>query len=270
GATTDGRTIERSHIQDMAETYDPLLYGARIWVEHLRSLLPDSPFRAYGDVVAVKAEEVDIGGVSKLALFAQIVPTDDLVAMVNVSKQKLYTSIEIAPKFADTGRAYLQGLAVTDTPASLGTEMLAFAAQHPDKSPLTARKIDPANLFTSLEEVQIDFEDTAPAAPRKNLVTQIFAGLGLGKPAPAPTPAPESDPAAHLATLSQQLSEAFAQQEQRMEQLNEENRTLSARVQSLSTQVAGLRKTLDETPQAFTSRPPVAGPGVSADDVTDC
>lgn len=63
----------------------------------------------------MKAEEVDVGGVKKLALFAQIEPADALAAMVNNDKQKLYTSIEIAPKFADTGKAYLQGLAVTDT-----------------------------------------------------------------------------------------------------------------------------------------------------------
>ncbi|TDV46478.1 capsid scaffolding serine peptidase GPO [Pseudomonas graminis] len=40
------------------------------------------------------------------------------------------------------------GLGVTDTPASLGTEMLAFSAQHPDASPLKARKQSQDNLFT--------------------------------------------------------------------------------------------------------------------------
>jgi hypothetical protein len=35
---------------------------ARIWVEHLRGVMPDSSFRAYGDVLAVKAEEVDMNG----------------------------------------------------------------------------------------------------------------------------------------------------------------------------------------------------------------
>ncbi|HFL6942989.1 TPA: GPO family capsid scaffolding protein, partial [Stenotrophomonas maltophilia] len=59
GATTDGRVIERQQIADIAETYDPEVYGARIWLEHFRSTLPDSPFRAYGDVLAVKAEEVE-------------------------------------------------------------------------------------------------------------------------------------------------------------------------------------------------------------------
>ena len=35
--------------------------------------------------------------------------------------KKIYTSMEIVRPFADTGKAYLAGLAITDTPASLGT-----------------------------------------------------------------------------------------------------------------------------------------------------
>ena len=35
--------------------------------------------------------------------------------------QKIYSSMEIMSNFADTGKAYLVGLAITDTPASLGT-----------------------------------------------------------------------------------------------------------------------------------------------------
>lgn len=49
GATTDGRQIERQWLVDAAETYSQNTYGARVWIEHMRSMLPDSPFRAYGD-----------------------------------------------------------------------------------------------------------------------------------------------------------------------------------------------------------------------------
>lgn len=42
----------------------------------------------------------------------------DLVKMTTDNKQKIYTSIEINPKFGDTGEAYLVGLAVTDSPAT--------------------------------------------------------------------------------------------------------------------------------------------------------
>jgi hypothetical protein len=43
-------------------------------------------------------------------------------------KEKIYSSIELHPQFALNGKAYVVGLAMTDTPASLGTERLKFAA----------------------------------------------------------------------------------------------------------------------------------------------
>ncbi|MFK4136018.1 GPO family capsid scaffolding protein [Pseudomonas luteola] len=164
GATTDGRTIERTWIEQMAANYDPKVYGARIWMEHFRSTLADSPFRAYGDVLALSTGEVEINGEKKLALFAQIEPTDDLVKIVNNLKQKVYTSIEVNEKFGSSGQAYLVGLAVTDSPASIGTEMLSFAAQHPDMSPLKARKQSPDNLFTACEETSIELEEVQEKA----------------------------------------------------------------------------------------------------------
>lgn len=266
GATTDGRNIERQHIQDMADSYDPALYSARIWIEHMRSLLPDSPFRAYGDVVAVKAEEVDIGGSKKLALFAQIDPTTDLVSIVNVAKQKLFTSIEIAPKFADTGKAYLQGLAVTDSPASIGTEMLAFAAENPDASPLKARKQSPENLFTACEASQIEFEEVQQAQ-RKGGLAMLLSNLGL---APKPEPEPKDD-SADVTKLGQQLLDTFNEQEDRIEKLSAANASLNAKVNALSDQVADLRKVMDDTPQAYSQRKPVTGNrNSSAGDATDC
>ena len=70
GATTDGRNIDRATIEQLAATYNPKTYGARIWLEHIRGIVPDSQFKAYGDVIAVKAEEVDTDSGKKLALFA--------------------------------------------------------------------------------------------------------------------------------------------------------------------------------------------------------
>jgi hypothetical protein len=138
----------REWIEQMASSYYRSKYGARVWMEHIRGTLPDAPFRAYDDILAVKAEDVEIDGKKLRALFAQIEPTDDLVSMVNKLKQKIFTSIEVREKFAYTGKTYLMGLGVTDTPASLGTEMLAFSAQHPDAGPLKARKQSQDQLFT--------------------------------------------------------------------------------------------------------------------------
>lgn len=158
GATSDGRTIDRDWLLQIAKHYNPKVYGARVNMEHIRGYGPNSDFRAYGDVLAVKTEEVDIGGQKKLALLAQIDATDELVEL-NKRRQKLYTSIEVRPSFADTGEAYLVGLAVTDNPASLGTEMLEFAAKNPDANPFKLRKEQPDDVFSVAEPLALELED---------------------------------------------------------------------------------------------------------------
>ena len=157
GDTTDGREIQAEWIIQMAENYDPNTYGARINVEHIRSYFPDGTFGAYGDVLALKTEKVTIDGEEKDALFAQIEPTESLIAL-NQKKQKVYTSIEVDPNFANKGKAYLVGLAATDSPASLGTEMLQFAAGA-KVNPFADKKQRPENLFTAAQEVSLEFDE---------------------------------------------------------------------------------------------------------------
>ncbi|MGL5844239.1 MAG: GPO family capsid scaffolding protein [Aeromonas hydrophila] len=158
GQTTDGRTIAPEWLTQAAKNYNQEKYGARVNLEHFRSLYPDSAFRAYGDVRSVYAEEVEIDGEKKMALFAEIDPTDDLIKLTK-ARQKVYTSIELDLDFAGTGEAYLVGLAVTDSPASLGTEYLQFCAGAGEKSPLASRKQKPANLFSSAIETEIELSD---------------------------------------------------------------------------------------------------------------
>ena len=124
GDTTDGREIQSESIIQMAQTYNLNTYGARINLEHIKGVSPDGIFGAYGDVIALKTEKVTINGEQKDALFAQIQPNENLIALNQ--KSKIYTSIEVDENFAKTGQAYLVGLAVTDSPASLGTEMLSL------------------------------------------------------------------------------------------------------------------------------------------------
>lgn len=158
GATTDGRAIQRVWIEQMAKNFNPAKYGARVWIEHMRGMLPDSAFAAQGDVLALRTQEVEDG---KLGLFAQIKPLESLIAM-NKAGQKLYTSIEVDPNFADTGEAYLVGLAVTDTPASLGTELLTFAQQNPAANPLAGRKQSANNLFSAATAFTLELEPEQP------------------------------------------------------------------------------------------------------------
>lgn len=176
GDTCDGRVIDANDINQMAESFDQRVYGCRINLEHLKSYSPDSTFRRYGDVIGLKAETIDDDSAlnGKRALFAQISPTDELVLM-NKDRQKIYTSMEIRPNFANSGKAYLVGLAVTDDPASLGTEMLEFSAKA-KHNPLAARKSHPDNFFSAAVEVQLEFEDVAePGVTLLNMVKSVFS-----------------------------------------------------------------------------------------------
>ncbi|EPC02405.1 hypothetical protein L861_08860 [Litchfieldella anticariensis FP35 = DSM 16096] len=171
GATTDGRTISAEWLTQMAKNFDPAKYGCRINLEHIKGLLPDGPFKAYGDVTALKTEKGDDG---KLALFAEIDPTDELKALVE-KRQKVYTSMEVDLDFADSGEAYLVGLAVTDTPASLGTSMLQFSAQAGKDSPLAGRKQRPDNLFSAAVETAFDFSESTPEDKGPSLADRVKA-----------------------------------------------------------------------------------------------
>jgi hypothetical protein len=171
GDTTDGRKIEAAWLTQMAANYNPEKYGARVNCEHVRGMAPDSSFGAFGDVTALKTETIQIDGEDKVALYAQITPNDDLIAL-NKKRKKVYTSMEIDHNFADKGEAYLVGLAVTDSPASLGTEMLEFAAkaQH---NPFSDRKQKPENVFSVAREVELEFEDNTSLLARvKELLTR--------------------------------------------------------------------------------------------------
>ncbi|MBG1745720.1 GPO family capsid scaffolding protein [Klebsiella variicola] len=164
GATTDGRTIERAWLEQMAASYNPQVYTALINLEHIKGYTPDSPFRRFGTVDKLEAEEITDGTLKgKMALYAWITPSDDLVAYTR-KLQKLFTSMEVNTSFADTGKAYLIGLAATDDPASLGTEMLQFSASA-KSNPLAGRKQNPENLFTAAEETLIEWEEVQGEKP---------------------------------------------------------------------------------------------------------
>ncbi|WP_263264879.1 GPO family capsid scaffolding protein [Pseudomonas sp. RIT-PI-S] len=264
GATTDGREIDAAWITEMASSYNPAVYGARVWMEHIRGTIADSPFRAYGDVIALKAEDVDVslnGHTEKrLALFAQIEPTADLVAM-NKARQKIYTSIEVNPQFAGTGKAYLTGLGITDSPASLGTDVLAFAAKHPDANPYKARKQHPENLFSVAEEVALVFEEIedkpSPAAALLSRISELF------KTRDAKTDQDLTQFGEAVTALAEHVKaqdDQFAAEQQ----ASREQRT---QLQQLTTNFNALKHRL-ETTETQPQRPLVSGGGATT--LTDC
>lgn len=262
GATTDGRTINRSWIEQMAANYDPKKYGARVNLEHIkwRYMWNDDPHsKCYGDVVGLKTEENAEG---KLQLLAQIDPTDDLVKL-NKDRQKIYTSIECDPNFADTGEAYLVGLAVTDNPASLGTEMLVFSAGA-SANPLNNRKEKAENLFTAAIETKLEFAEEQEPVPS---ILEKIKGLFAKK---AKTDDERfADQTQAIELLAEQtketldkltaLSADFAKQQAEFAEMKATNESIQAKF-----------TTLEKAPSAdFGKRPIVAGEGKS-EFLTDC
>lgn len=141
GATVDGREILSRDLLDIAETYNAEKYTANIWPEHYR-------FSNLGQVHEVKAETfIDEDGQERVKLFARIAPSLDLL-QYNKRGQGLFTSIEIKPNFVGSGKTYLTGLAVTDSPASTHTTQLHFSK----------RVADTDVVFGNFEPLQFNLE----------------------------------------------------------------------------------------------------------------
>ena len=256
GATTDKRKIERTWLEQAAKNFSQNTYGARVWLEHFRSLLPDSPFKAYGDITAVKTEEVEIAGQKKLALFAQIEPTPELVAM-NKAKQKIYTSIEIDESFADSGEAYIVGLAVTDSPASLGTDVLAFSAQKPDASPFKDRHYSATSMFTEALEAEIKFEEVAETENKAlGLFNRVMDALGKSKDKSVKDDAQFSELTEAVEALANHAKDQGTAFTTEQTKLN----TLQTAHEKLASEFADLLKRLGDTEDhSQQHRPPATG-----------
>ncbi|MEN4588661.1 GPO family capsid scaffolding protein [Pantoea agglomerans] len=268
GATTDGRVISRDWISQMAKNYSPEMYGARINMEHIRGYAADSTFRRFGDVTAVEAEEIGDGPLKgKLALFGWIDPTPELVELTK-ARQKIYTSIEVNPEFADTGEAYLVGLAVTDDPASLGTEILSFSATA-TVNPLASRKQDKGNLFTAAEETVIEFEEVTEPSP--SLLARISAMFSAKKKTDGEQFADVSAAVTAVAEQVQMNAESQSQELSALEQ------SVGARLEAIEQQAgedraafAALQGQLSQTDGSFTRRPAATGSDPKSGAQTDC
>lgn len=270
GDTCDGRIISASDIQEMAETYDPRVYGCRINLEHLRGLLPDGVFKRYGDVVELKAEKIDDDSAlnGKWALFAKITPTDDLIAM-NKAAQKVYTSMEIQPNFANTGKCYLVGLAVTDDPASLGTEYLEFCrnAKH---NPLQRFKANPENVFSAATLAELEFEDV-PDTVLNSLADKVKAIFSRKQ---VSDDARLNDVHEAVTTVSEHVQTNLTKQDERLSAMETAFATfkqeLTSKVEETSQAFSVLKTTLDKTESLSQPRRTKASGGGGDELLTDC
>lgn len=270
GDTCDGRVISATDIQEMAETFDPRVYGCRINLEHLKGILPDGPFSRYGDVVELKSEKIDDDSVlkGKLALFAKITPTDDLIAM-NKKLQKVYTSMEIQPNFANSGKCYLVGLAVTDDPASLGTEYLEFC-RGAKFNPLNRFKAEPGNLISVATLAELEFEDQA-----ENVFTalsdKVKAIFGRKQ---ASDDARFQDVHEAVTTVSEHVQENLTATEQRLAELENAfamlKKDVTTKADQTSQAFSQLKTSLDKTESTAQPRRKLSTGGGGDELLTDC
>lgn len=145
GPTVDGRVIEQSTIDQIAESYDPIVYNARINEEHWEYSYK------YGSVLSVEKRDNQLWAVLK---------PNSMMLRALENDQLVHTSCEIHPNFAATGKAYLTGLALTDDPASLGNTKLHLSAN---------QKNDDVEYLSSGATIKwSDFDDSEVTAPPSN------------------------------------------------------------------------------------------------------
>ena len=193
GATIDGREISTAQIKEMGESYSTDVYAALIWPEHARSHWNVFEGNNWGEVPEVKAEK----RAGKLRLLAKITPNEHLLD-ANKKNQKLYTSIEIEPNFQNTGKAYLAGLGVTDSPASTGTTRLKFSRKENDSYEIET---------DSLEQIDIsEFYST------NNKLAQAFSTIANYFSSGGEMPKPEETIQEDIDVDEEKLVEILGQQ----------------------------------------------------------
>ena len=252
GNTVDGREIQPQHLRDAAANYSPEVYGARVNIEHYLSMFPGNDFGAMGDVVALSTEDITDGPLAgRTALYAEIEPSDRMVQMTNKG-QKVYSSIELHPQFALNGKAYVVGLAMTDTPASLGTERLKFAAQQRASVMAFNNQQGEAPMFTEALEAEVIELAAQRSDEGKQWLNRVMGILGKGQKTDDQRFGQVHQAVEAVAQSQVDLGEQFSAAEQERQQDK-------AAIQKLTTDLAALRQQLEGTDGNFRQRPAAGG-----------
>lgn len=263
GSTVDGRVIDEKMLKEMASSYDPKTYGARLNIEHIRGISGQAPFRAYGDVLELSTDEVEVnfnGKIEKrLGLFGVFDVTEE-AKKLNEEGQKVYSSIEIEPDFGGKGFAYLMGAALTDSPASIATERLEFNRVQPGM--ITLARGDAGQPEAA---APIEFDVATPDASANflsGLGTVLDKYFGKKEEPAAPKkdepkePAPAEFSAESLKPLFEGLGESFATA------IGQLRNDVNAQIDQLSVKVKAVETSIEETPSAaYSKRPDAAGKG---------
>ncbi|HHL0051863.1 GPO family capsid scaffolding protein [Klebsiella quasipneumoniae] len=256
GNTVDGREIQPQHLRDAAANYSQEVYGARVNIEHYLSMYPGSDFGAMGDVVALSTEDITEGPLAgRTALYAEIEPSDRMVQMTNKG-EKVYSSIELHPQFALNGKAYVVGLAMTDTPASLGTERLRFAAQHRASVMAFNNQQAEPPMFTEAIEAEV-IELTAQRSDEgAKWYSRVMGIISKGQKT-------DDQRFSQMHQVVEAVAQSQSDQLDRFSTIEQERQQDKAAIQKLTIDLAALRQQLEGTDGNFSQRQPANG-GVNA------
>ncbi|EJF5170592.1 GPO family capsid scaffolding protein [Salmonella enterica] len=127
GRSLDGRTISARMLHDAADVYKPEEFTAMMWPYHVSSPVYRWNSTNFGKVLALRAEDRQ----DATYLLAKLQPNKFAIT-ANRDRQKIFTSAEFEKNYMGTGKSYLNGLALTDVPASPWTTELMFSQQEHD------------------------------------------------------------------------------------------------------------------------------------------
>ncbi|GAA4649037.1 hypothetical protein GCM10023116_13110 [Kistimonas scapharcae] len=187
GPTKDGREITEQDLKDAAESYDQETYTAVINSDHMLSW--------YGNFGTVQQVRLGTAKDGATCLQGQLSPNVRLVEM-NRNGQRLFPSMELQKNFANTGKTYLVGLAMTDEPASLGTSMIKFSAQMQERNIYMAEPAAEHITFTPEQSNAAQATDgTSPAEPddTRNLLQKFISLLRNEPEAPSGSDTDQED-----------------------------------------------------------------------------
>lgn len=257
GGTLNGFAVTRDQIQQMADNYSPQLYGARLNLEHITSIFPDSPWRHFSMVDSVRAFELEDGplkGKLALEISATIDPVKDAALItLNESGQKIFSSIEFLPDCPNDAAkgAYLTGVALTDTPAAFGTQVITLSNRE------RGLPVDAKNTYTAALETVVKLSAAEKQqAEQKSLATEFLDGLKkvLGF---------QRENSNHdIAALQQGINltaQTCAEALAAVQKLTTEKEQMSAAVTELKQQFGDLQEKLSNTDASNENRNPSTG-----------
>ncbi|HEC0400347.1 TPA: GPO family capsid scaffolding protein [Klebsiella aerogenes] len=252
GMTIDGREISGQHLKEAAENYNPSVYKAPINMEHYLSPFPDSEFSAMGEVISMSAEDITDGPLAgRVALYAEIEPSERMKKLTDEGK-KVHSSIELYPRFALNGKAYVAGIAMTDKPASLGTERLKFTAEQRAQVMRFNNQQGDAPLLSDAIEAELVELSEQRSEEGAQWFTRVMGLIGKGRKSDSEQFSQVRDAVENVAQSHADLLDSFNDLSRAREQD-------SQTIQKLTTDLAALTSKLGSTDGDFSQRPSASG-----------